>query len=72
MRWTDGSTYTGEWVHGVQHGQGEMAYADGTVKKGVFENNVFIEEITEEEYEDGSSIMIDSNDPKFKDKLRDL
>lgn len=37
-----------------------MSYADGTVKKGLFENNVFIEEIIDEENEDESSMMIES------------
>ena len=41
MRWTDGSVYQGEWKRGIQHGQGKMVFADGTVKEGYFENNVF-------------------------------
>jgi hypothetical protein len=61
MNWVDGSEYRGQWVNGVQHGKGEMSYADGTVKKGLFENNVFIEEIIDEEmHEDESSIVVDN------------
>lgn len=62
MNWTDGSCYKGDWVNGVQHGRGSMSFADGTIKTGLFENNVFIEEIIEEdakEHEE-SSILIDS------------
>ena len=41
MNWTDGSYYKGEWVRGVQNGQGKMIYSDGTIKKGHFENNIY-------------------------------
>jgi len=41
MTWTDGSKYEGEWVRGIQHGVGRMMFPDGTVKEGIFENNVF-------------------------------
>jgi hypothetical protein len=41
MLWTDGSCYKGEWVGGIQHGQGTMCFPDGRVKEGIFENNVF-------------------------------
>jgi len=59
MEWTDGSLYRGEWVNGVQHGKGEMRFADGTVKSGLFENNVFIDEIIqEEEKEDEASMVV--------------
>lgn len=38
-----------------------MYFADGSVKKGLFENNVFIEEIIEEdEKEDENSMVIDA------------
>lgn len=47
MYWVDNSFYKGAWVKGIQHGQGIMQLADGSVKKGTFENNIFIEEITE-------------------------
>ncbi len=73
MKWVDGSVYKGEWVNGVQHGRGEMVFSDGTYKKGLFENNVFIEEIIEEdEKEEESSILVDSQDPDFHKKLRQL
>jgi hypothetical protein len=44
MMWTDGSMYEGEWINGIQHGQGMMVFPDGTVKVGLFENNVFVRE----------------------------
>lgn len=60
MRWTDGSVYKGEWLNGVQNGKGEMRFVDGTTKAGLFENNVFIDEIIEEEEkEDEASLYID-------------
>ena len=37
----DGSRYLGEWYKGVQHGFGKMIFADGRVKEGIFENNVY-------------------------------
>ena len=49
MYWVDESCYKGSWVNGIQHGKGVMTMPDGTVKKGMFENNTFIEEITEED-----------------------
>ena len=62
MKWTDGSEYRGDWVQGVQHGRGSMSFADGTLKSGLFENNVFIEEIIDEEPRENeeSSMIIDS------------
>jgi len=37
-----------------------MRFVDGTVKRGLFENNVFIDEIIEEEEkEDEASIRVD-------------
>lgn len=41
MQWTDGSTYEGDWVRGIQHGKGKMTFPDGSVKEGYFENNVY-------------------------------
>lgn len=59
MQWTDGSVYQGQWVNGVQHGKGEMRFSDGTVKAGLFENNVFIDEIIQEdEKEEEASILV--------------
>ena len=46
MTWTDGSKYEGEWVRGIQHGVGRMTFPDGTVKEGIFENNVFTGEMS--------------------------
>ena len=41
MFWTDGSIYWGMWYKGIQHGKGRMEFTDGTVKEGIFENNIF-------------------------------
>ena len=67
MFWVDGSWYKGSWVSGIQHGQGVMQLPDGTVKRGVFENNVFIEEIAEEDENLETSIVEhDSNIHKIR------
>ena len=39
MTWTDKSEYDGEWVRGIQHGQGIMKMASGEIVEGHFENN---------------------------------
>ena len=39
---TFGSDYTGEWKNDKMHGQGTYIKAEGTVYKGLFENNNFI------------------------------
>ncbi len=71
MRWIDGSEYKGEWVNGVQHGKGEMRFSDGTVKRGLFENNVYIDEIIEEEKEDESSMIMDAKPGRLeKDQFK--
>jgi hypothetical protein len=57
MYWVDGSWYKGAWVKGIQHGQGIMQLPDGTIKRGMFENNIFIEEIAEEDEILESSII---------------
>ena len=42
-----------------------MSFADGTVKKGLFENNVFIEEIIDEDaHEDDNSILVEAKKDK--------
>jgi hypothetical protein len=41
MTWTDGTSYIGEWCHGIQHGHGKMIMPDGTVKDGYFDCNVY-------------------------------
>jgi hypothetical protein len=42
MKWQDGSSYSGQWYKGIQHGIGRALYPDGTVKAGLFKNNVFV------------------------------
>ncbi len=48
-----------------------MSFADGTVKNGLFENNVFIEEVIEEAPRENeeSSMMVDSRDPEYEQKV---
>jgi 1-phosphatidylinositol-4-phosphate 5-kinase len=41
MKWTDGSIYNGQWIRGIQHGQGKMIFPTGIIKEGFFDNNVF-------------------------------
>lgn len=41
MFWTDGSSYKGHWLKGIQHGKGVMTLKDGRIKDGYFENNIF-------------------------------
>lgn len=38
LLFSDGSSYRGEFLEGVAHGQGEEKGADGTTRKGVWEN----------------------------------
>lgn len=44
MKWSDHSSYIGDWEKGIQHGNGKMTYFDGTVKEGHFEKNIYIGE----------------------------
>ena len=44
MHWADGTTYEGEWVKGVQSGKGKLKLPDGTLKIGIFKDNLIIEE----------------------------
>ena len=50
MRWTDGSSYVGEWVRGIQHGYGKIIYSNGVIKEGYFENNIYIGPLPRGEY----------------------
>ena len=56
MRWTDGSVYLGEWQRGIQNGKGVMVFPNGKTKTGIFKNNVFTEEIKEEDVEESQDI----------------
>ena len=40
----DSDKYIGEWKRGRKHGQGTYTYADGTIEKGLWENDEFIGE----------------------------
>jgi|LauGreDrversion4_2_1035121.scaffolds.fasta_scaffold79801_2 hypothetical protein len=44
MHWADGTTYEGEWMKGVQTGKGRLKLPDGTLKVGIFKNNIIVEE----------------------------
>ena len=44
MIWMDGTVYEGQWKKGVQSGQGRLKMSDGTLKVGMFKNNILIEE----------------------------
>ncbi len=47
-----------------------MFFADGTVKRGLFENNVFIEEvIDEDEKENESSMLVEAKPDKHEQNL---
>lgn len=41
MYWADGTSYKGQWVKGVQHGEGEVV-ENGNLKKAQFRQNVAI------------------------------
>ena len=43
MTWTNGTYYKGEWLDGVQHGEGELFVPGEGYRKGKFDNNVIIE-----------------------------
>ena len=43
MYWGDGSYYKGEWVRGIQHGEGMLFLPGQGVKKGKFKDNVLVE-----------------------------
>lgn len=49
MKWSDGSSYDGEWTHGIQNGYGKMTFANGKIKEGIFVDNVFNGEAEEED-----------------------
>ena len=51
MRWTDGSFYEGQWQTGIQHGIGKMVMPNGQIKEGIFENNVWVRNIDDEDTE---------------------
>ena len=48
MFWADGSYYKGDWEMGQQHGFGTIKLPEGKIKKGKFENNVYIEKVIDE------------------------
>jgi hypothetical protein len=48
MKWQDGSSYDGEWTHGIQNGYGKMIFTNGKGKEGIFIDNVFSGEADEE------------------------
>ena len=44
--WADGDKYIGLWKDGTRHGQGTYTYADGTVSKGIWNNDLLVEDDT--------------------------
>jgi hypothetical protein len=40
----DGDKYVGEWKDGLRNGQGTYTDADGTIDKGLWENDEFLGE----------------------------
>jgi hypothetical protein len=40
MKWADGTSYEGEWENGVQSGKGRLSMSDGTLKIGIFKDNI--------------------------------
>jgi len=61
MIWNDGSRYIGQWKKGIQNGFGTMKFGskEGIIKTGIFENNVFIRDASQEE------IPLEMKDPNF-------
>ena len=45
MVWNDGSSYTGEWVKGMQDGQGTLIMPDGKVREGHWSKNKFVKQV---------------------------
>jgi hypothetical protein len=43
MYWTNGACYKGNWLDGVQHGDGEIHVPELGYRKGKFDNNILVE-----------------------------
>ena len=43
MYWNDGSYYKGEWLNGIQHGEGVMFVPGQGTKKGLFRDNLLVQ-----------------------------
>lgn len=75
MTWHDGNYYKGDWYQGMQHGIGELRFADGTLLKGRFEKNVYMGPIEEEKElryqdEDNGEVREDKIKRDEKSKLQ--
>ncbi len=44
MHWIDGSAYYGNWDRGIQHGEGKLVIPGKGVKRGMFQNNMLVDE----------------------------
>ena len=44
MLWNNGDKYVGEWSDSKRNGKGTYTYADGTIKKGVWKDNVYVDD----------------------------
>lgn len=40
--WTDGSYYEGNWVEGMQHGEGTLHHNNGIIESGIWDKNLLI------------------------------
>ncbi len=41
MKYSESSSYNGDWCYGIRHGQGEFVMSDGTVYRGQWVDNKF-------------------------------
>jgi len=41
MKYSESSSYNGDWCYGMRHGMGDYVMSDGTVYRGQWENDKF-------------------------------
>ena len=74
MTWTDGSYYEGTWVNGIQHGEGTMVMPNGKIQEGIFENNVLVRHMNDEDNEaqiiPGKNVMSGGSSPSYNNLMR--
>jgi hypothetical protein len=74
MTWKDGSYYEGAWENGIQHGQGTMVMPNGKIKEGIFENNVWVRHIDDEDNKaqiiSGKNVNNGSLSPSYNQLMR--
>jgi len=69
MHWNDGSAYYGAWEKGIQHGEGQLVIPGKEIKKGIFKNNLLIDEANTTEEDDTSSKPENSNSKSFRSTM---